>query len=134
MSDEENKDMIPKQTRPLIEWGFGIVSATLVAILALFLGYETILGTNGPAELRATLDSIERRGDVMVLNISVRNQGGEAASAVKVVAMPTEAVSPASPHDIEFDFIAPGAVRRGALIFPEPVTSVRIEVEGFVAP
>lgn len=122
----------PAPARPAVEWIFGIASAILVAALALFLAYEALFSPAGPPQLSATVESIEHLAGATVVNVAVFNRGGETASAVTVAAAAEG--NGASPKEIQFDYVAPGAVRRGAFVFAGQAGPVRIEVQGFTDP
>lgn len=120
--------------RPAVEWIVGIASAVLVAALILFLGYEALLTDTRPPELSAVVEGIEQSEKGTVVSVAVTNRGDEAASAVTVLALPREESADIPPKEIEFDYIAGGAVRHGAFVFSRRVASVDVEVGGFTEP
>jgi uncharacterized protein (TIGR02588 family) len=120
--------------RPVVEWILGGISAIVVSGLIAFLAYKAWLGDNSPPRLVVSVDKIEQMGNGALVTISVTNNGDEAASAVVVVATTTE---DEPQKNIELDYIAAHAVRRGAFVFDRTGLSendITLEISGFVEP
>lgn len=124
------------RSRPAVEWIFGSVSAAIVVGLVLFLGYQALFGDTRPPELLVSIDRIDRFDNGTSVIVSVANRGDEAAAAVTVSASASDASGRASQKQIEFDHIAAHAVRRGAFVFPGPVSSdaLQLEIGGYTEP
>ncbi len=119
--------------RPMIEWAVGAVSAALVICLVGYLVQQAVSGDGRPADLRVSIEHVLQHGGTTTVAVAVSNGGDEAAAAVRVIAAgPDEAVA----REIEFDYIAAHAVRRGAFVFPGAVgeNDLRVEIGGYVEP
>ncbi|MBP7339305.1 hypothetical protein [Niveispirillum sp.] len=114
-----------------VEWTVGALSGVLVLCLILFLGHEAVFGEVQPARLVVSIAEIEPMDGGTMVTVTVMNQGDKAAAAVTVNASLKEATAP--DKQIEFDYIAAHAVRRGAFLFPHPVnhTVLDIQIGGF---
>lgn len=117
------------KSRPAVEWIFGSVSAIVIAGLVLFLGYQALFGDTRPPELLVSVDRIDRLDSGTAVIVSVANRGDEAAAAVTVYASASDASGRALRKQIEFDYIAAHAMRRGAFLFPGPISSDAFELE-----
>jgi len=122
--------------RPAIEWVVGAVSAILVACLILYLGYQALFGETRPPDLLPTVERIDQFNNGTVVMLAVANRGDEAAAAVTVFASASDASGRALRKQIEFDYIAAHAVRRGAFVFPGPISSdaLDLEIGGYTEP
>ena len=120
-----------KADRPLIEWVFGAISGVLVAALLLFLAYEALLATAQPPELVITMENAQVGDNATTVTVAAANRGDEAAAGVIVYA-----AHDGARKQIEFDYIAAHAVRRGVFVFPAgiPVEQLVLEVGGFTEP
>lgn len=122
--------------RPAIEWVVGAVSAILVGCLILYLGYQALFGQTRPPDLVTTVERIDKLNNGTVIMVAVANRGDEAAAAVTVFASASDASGRALRKQIEFDYIAAHAVRRGAFVFPGPISSdaVDVDIGGYTEP
>lgn len=138
MSEQVSKETQEESDRrtPVIEWVFGAVSATLVAGLVFFLGYQALFGDARPPHLEVSIERIERIDNGVVVIIAIANRGDEAASAVTVYASAPDISGSALQKQVEFDFVAAHSKRRGAFMFSESVTTddLHIEVGGYTEP
>lgn len=117
--------------RPTVEWTFAALSGALVFCLIAFLGHEAISGGIRPAELVVSIDKVEQLASSTMVVVTVANRGDKAAAAVTVNASLAEVTAP--DKQIEFDYIAAHAIRRGAFLFPHPVkpTALDIQIGGY---
>lgn len=122
--------------RPAVEWIFGSVSAVVIAGLVLFLGYQALFGDTRPPELLVSIDRTDQYNSGTTVIVSVANRGDEAAAAVTVYASASDASGRALRKQIEFDYIAAHAVRRGAFVFPGAISSdaLDFEIGGYTEP
>lgn len=132
MNDESGQS---ENTRPMIEWIFGAVSAVVVAGLLAFLAYEAAFGNDRPPDLTARIDKVESVANGTLVVVAVSNAGDAAAAQVGV-----EAVVPGEPavsKEIVFDYLPAHARRRGAFVL-EGVdvapADLRITIHGYVEP
>lgn len=111
----------------------GGISAILVACVVLYLGHQARFGESRSYELHVSVENMSRLNDATTLTAAVGHRGDETASAVTVLAICPEG-SPL--RQIEFDYIAVHAVRRGAFVFPGAVVAdqILIEIGGYAAP
>lgn len=124
------------KSRPAIEWVFGSMSALLVAALILFLGYQALFADARPPDLAVTVERIDKLNGGSAVTVAIENRGGEAASAVIVTASAPDASNGISRMQIEFDYVAAHAVRRGVFLFSGNVAAqdLLVEVDGYVEP
>lgn len=126
----------PDGGRPVVEWAFGAVSAVLVAGLIVHLGYQALFGDARPAALLVAVERIDRLEGASAVMVAIANRGDEAAAAVTVHASAPDASGGVARKQIEFDYVAAHAVRRGVFLFPGDVAAddLRVEVGGYVEP
>lgn len=117
--------------RPAVEWTFAALSGVLVLCLVSFLAHEAMSGGIRPAELVVSIDDVEQLDSGVMIMVTVANRGDKAAAAVTVNASLAEATAP--DKQIEFDYIAAHAVRRGAFLFPRSVepAALGIQIGGY---
>ena len=130
--DRESQDG-PRPGKPLVEWIFGGASACLVAGLALYFGYQAMVGGARPPALRVVVERVEAAAQGTLVRVAVTNDGDDAASGVGVTAsQPERSIM----KRIEFDYVAGGSTRHGAFLFIEPVAAetLRVEIDGYSAP
>lgn len=113
--------------RPVAEWAFAVLSGVLVLGLVAFLGREAVVGGTRSADIVVSIDKIEQVHSGTVVMVTVANRGDKAAASVTVNA--SLASSSAPDKQIEFDYIAAHAVRRGAFLFPHPVTRAVLDIQ-----
>ena len=126
-----------KDERPMIEWIFGALSALVVAGLLAFLAYKAITSTNTPPRLSVVIESLEPAGSATLVVVAVTNDGDKAAAQVGLQATLARDGADAAPNEISFDFIAAGAIRRGAFLIDSPPFNkddLRVTIHGFVEP
>lgn len=119
--------------RPPIEWLVGAISAALVAGLLLYLGHQVLFGESRAAALGVSIERVASDGDATTVTVAVVNRGDKAAAAVTVLAIGPGA---AASRQIEFGYVAAGAMRRGAFVFPGAVNpdEVGVELGGYTEP
>ncbi|MFV3076867.1 hypothetical protein [Niveispirillum fermenti] len=122
--------------RPVSEWVFSGISGVMVAGLILFLGYQALFGADTPAELEVTIERMRTVDNGTMVMVALVNRGDEAAAAVTVNATADGRTGNAAAKQIEFDYIAAHAIRRGAFLFPPGTTPdmLTIEIGGYAAP
>lgn len=113
--------------RPIVEWAFAALSGVLVLGIVAFLGREAVVGGIRPADLVVSIDELEQLDSGTMVMVTVANRGDKAAASVTVNA--SLAKSSAPDKQIEFDYIAAHAVRRGAFLFPHPVTPAVLDIQ-----
>jgi uncharacterized protein (TIGR02588 family) len=125
-----------KTDRPLVEWVAGALSCVLVVSLAGFLLHRALSEDRLTPRLSAAVEAIEQGARGALVRIVVSNDGDATAAAVRVRATRRDdAVGAAS--EIEFDYLAGRAVRRGAFMMPGTALApedIDIEIVGFVEP
>jgi uncharacterized protein (TIGR02588 family) len=119
--------------RPLIEWVVGAISAALVAGLLLYLGHQALFGESRAAALDVSVERVASSGNATTVTVAVANRGDKAAAAVTVLASGPGA---SASRQIEFDYVAAGARRRGAFVFPGAVSpdEIKVELGGYTEP
>lgn len=125
------------KTRPLIEWIFGGISAAIVAMVILYLGYEAVFGDSEPPDFAVTIDRLEEVESGTLVMVTVANKGDRSAAEITVQAgIAPDGVEP-STKEIRFDFIAAHSMRKGAFIVedgPVDEESLTFTVQGYVEP
>lgn len=123
--------------RPLVEWVVGALSCVVVAALAGFLLYRALSEDTPTVRLSAAVEAVEQSVDGALVRIVLSNSGDATATGVRVRATRRDAASPDMAGEIEFDYVASRAVRRGAFVMtggalaPEDIA---LEIVGFVEP
>lgn len=113
--------------RPLVEWICAALSSILVLGLVAFLGHDAIFGGTRPADIVVSIDEVERLDSGTMVMVTVANRGDKAAASVTVNASLAETTAP--DKQIEFDYIAAHAVRRGAFLFPHAVKPEALDIQ-----
>lgn len=106
-----------REPRTPVEWVTFGVSLALVAALAGLIVAAWVTGPTGPPSLSvAPTGPAMREGPVWRVPFAVRNDGGEAADQVQVVAeLRVDGALEAEAEQV-FEFLAPGETERGALL------------------
>lgn len=117
-------------------WAFGIALAIVAAIVAVVL-VTWVAAPSGPPDVRARQSGpVERSGDAYRVPFEVRNEGGEAAAAVQVVAELTVDGRVEGEGEQSIAFLSGGERESGAFLFPaDPATGeLEISVASFAHP
>lgn len=123
--------------RPAVEWIVGALSCVMVVTLIAFLLYQALFHDGRPPDLSIVIEAVEQTGSGTVVRVAVANAGDEAAAGVRVYAARTDAPDHQMRNEIEFDYVAGHAVRRGAFVFRDATIrpdSLDVEIGGFVEP
>ena len=123
--------------RPAVEWVVGIFSALLLVALIAFLLDRALSADGRPPRLSVAIEGIERTQGGTVVWIVLANDGDGTAAAVRVQAARKDARGDDARREIEFDYVASQAVRRGAFLFADAQISASdldVEVVSFVEP
>lgn len=131
------RDRQQAESRPILEWIAGILSAAVVAGLIGFLFYEAAFGEAKPPMLTVTIDRLEAVENGTLVIVAATNGGDEAAAEVGVVALVAGEGEAASRKEIRFDYVAANATRRGAFLIETPGLDrkdLRLDIEGYVEP
>ncbi|WP_147482387.1 hypothetical protein [Paracoccus siganidrum] len=120
--------------RPAVEWIFGLMSGCGVLALMAYLGYQALFSSSRPPELVVSVIGVEQADGASIATFEIANHGDRAAAAVSVLA--GTKVSETAWRRVEFDYVAPRSVRRGAIAFPAAILSgdVGIEIGGYTEP
>lgn len=113
--------------RPAVEWIAAALSGLLVLCLVVFLGNEALSDGAHPADLLVTIERVEQVENGTIVTVAVVNRGDRAVAAVTVDASVKPATTPGK--QIAFDYIAARAIRRGAFLFPHPVTPSALDIQ-----
>lgn len=100
-------------------WTFGIALALVAAVVGVvFVSWA--VGPSGPPELRVERSGpVTRDGAAHRVPFEVRNEGGEAAAAVQVVAELTIDGRIEGEGEQSIGFLSGGERERGAFLFPK---------------
>lgn len=137
MSGKNDPSRQPAAARPVIEWIAGAISALVIVALVAFLVHRALFRDAVPPQLSATIEKIERIEGGTLVTVAVANGGDEAAAGVRVHASRRDAGRDAMLRQIEFDYVAGHAVRRGAFLFPDAQLApgdLEIRIGGFIEP
>lgn len=137
MAKERTRRRQPQPARPAVEWIAGALSCALVVALIAFLFYRAVSEDAPTPDLSVTIEGIEQAAGGTIVRIAVANSGDAAASAVTVHAARRDAPEGDAGRQIEFDYVAGHAVRRGAFVFPDAAIApgdLEVEIGGFVEP
>src|SRR5690606_25511132 len=110
---DRRKDL---QSRPMIEWIFGAVSALLVAGVIGFLAFEALFGDSRPPDLDVSIERIDKSAGGTLILVAVTNTGDKAAADVGIQARVSGPDGNAELREIRFDFVAAHSVRHGAFL------------------
>jgi uncharacterized protein (TIGR02588 family) len=115
-----------------IEWIAGVVSALIVVGIIGFFVYEAISGANGLPRLEVTVDPIVQTADQTHLRYLIRNEGGQAASAVTL----SFSLPDGARRSVIVDYVPAHSQVTGGLYVPESVRPAELEltVDGYVDP
>ena len=123
--------------RPAVEWITGALSCLMVVTLIAFLLFQALFRDARPPDLSVVVEGVERTENSTMVWIAVANGGDDTAAAVTVQATRKGASDPGAQREIEFDYVAGHAVRRGAFVFPDAEIrpdDLDVEIGGFVEP
>lgn len=123
--------------RPAVEWIVGALSCVAVAALVVFLLDRAMFHDARPPDLSVAIEAIERGADGAMVSIAVRNDGDEAAAGVRVRAGRVAGGDGEADGEIELDYVAGHAVRRGTFVFADAAIAedgLRIRIVGFIEP
>ncbi len=125
----------PPRTRA--EWIVFGVSAAIVALVLAVIGVAWLTGPTGPPRLVAERSGpVVREGDVWRVPFTVRNDGGEAADGVQVVAELVVDGRVEGEGEQTIDFLSSGETEEGEFLMgADPATgTLTIEVASYAAP
>ena len=120
--------------RPPVEWIVGALSCVVVVALAGFLLYRALSEDTPTPRLSVAVEAVEQGAGGALVRIVLSNGGDATAAGVRVRATRRD---DGAAGEIEFDYVAGRAVRRGAFVVaggalaPEDVV---LEIVGFVEP
>jgi uncharacterized protein (TIGR02588 family) len=138
---DERRTRKPKAAQPEaphpLEWVIGGISGLLIIALLGYLGYRAMSADGRPPDFAATVESVERAGDVFHVSIAVTNPGDETVAGLVVQATLDSAGEMIETGEIEFDYLPAGSTRRGAFVFkndPARAGELRLFVLGYTDP
>ena len=139
MTDDDARDDDPagRPPRTRAEWAVFGVSAGIVAAVLAVIVVAWATGPTGPPELTAERSGpVVREGAVWRVPFEVRNDGGEAADQVQVVAELTVDGRVEGEGEQSFMFLSSGETEEGEFLFPaDPATgTLTIEVASYARP
>lgn len=124
-------------TRTRAEWVTFALALALIGLVVGLIGLSWATGPTGPAVLTAVQsEPITRDGSTYRVPFEVRNEGGEAAESVQVMAELTIAGEVAGEGEQSFMFLSGGEVERGEFFFADDPTTgeLVIRVAGYSRP
>ncbi len=127
MSRIRNPDDEPAGTAEqnrTVEWLVGSVSALLVAMLIVYLGYQALVSDGRPPRFAIEVSDAAQMEDGLHVVFSVTNLGDQTAAGVTVIAAAPGLDQP--PEPITFDYLPAGSVRHGSFVFPDRVREADI--------
>ena len=127
--------MAKSHDRPMVEWVAGALSCAIVAALVAFLLHRALSQETQAPALSVAVEAVEQVADGALVRIALVNRGDATAATVRVRAVRRD--EPGTAREIEFDYIAGHAVRRGAFAFagaPPAPEEIEIGIVGFVEP
>jgi uncharacterized protein (TIGR02588 family) len=130
-SDQNTPD-----SRPVIEWVLAAISACAIALLVGFLVFQALFGESRPAALAVLSRQAQATESGTLLWVEIANTGDRAAAGVRVLARAPGAPPAEGLKHIEFDYLAPHSVRRGAFTYAAGLdpAGIEIAIEGYVEP
>lgn len=136
-SDRGDVDPDGRQDReevPLLQWIVSGVAAVIVLASFGLIAYDGFVGRRGPAAVSIAIDSVARAGDLYRVHVSVRNEGGSAASDVQVRGQLANGASPAT--TILLDYLPAGSSEAAVFVFPRDPTlaGLHLSVESWLEP
>lgn len=119
---------------PLLQWIVSGVAAVIVLASFGLIAYDGFVGRRGPAAVSIAIDSVARAGDLYRVHVSVRNEGGSAASDVQVRGQLANGASPAT--TILLDYLPAGSSEAAVFVFPRDPTlaGLHLSVESWLEP
>jgi uncharacterized protein (TIGR02588 family) len=137
MSDDTRRDGAERPPRTRAEWVVLGACAAIVALVLVVIGVAWATGPDGPPRLVAERSGpVTREGDVWRVPFTVRNDGGEAADSVQVVAELVVDGRVEGEGEQVVDFLSSGETEEGGFLMgADPATgTLTIEVAGYAAP
>lgn len=113
--DAPNRDP-EKEGKNVLEWSVVLLGAAIVLFVFGYLTYALVGEADAPPDLKITLGTPEVRGDLALVPLELRNEGGLVAQEATVeVCAGTECAQ------LDFAFVPHGSKRRGKLGFSAPL-------------
>ena len=100
-----------------VEWGMVILGGAIVLFTFGYLIVKIIGGADQPPDLRITLGTPETQGDLVLVPVEVKNEGGSVAQKATIEVCAGEAEC----AQLDFPFVPHKAVRKGQLGFSAPL-------------
>ena len=121
--------------RAALEWAVASVATALVIGILAWLLVDELGGSDGPPDIIVRVDSSTRGSAGWTVHFTARNAGASAAAGVEIdgsLALPAHAEGARA----RIDYIPPGGVRGGALLFSaDPATGeLRVRAVGYALP
>jgi uncharacterized protein (TIGR02588 family) len=124
------------ETTPAVEWAVGALGGAALAAMIGVLVWEGLSGTEGPPEIRLTVETAHPTAGGHLVTFVARNTGGSTAAAVRIEGALGDPGAPVETSVVVLDFLPQGGERRGGLFFTrDPATlALALRAEGFAAP
>ncbi len=121
---------------PPLELVLGALGGLLVAALLAFLAYQAAAVPDRGAELRVTVESLERTGSQLVAHVRVKNDGGETAEGVGVAGTLHDDGDVVERATTTLSYVPAQSSRRAALVFSgDPANpELSVGVTGYAFP
>ena len=124
------------ETTPAVEWAVGALGGAALAAMIGVLVWEGLSGTEGPPEIRLTVETAHPTAGGHLVTFVARNTGGSTAAAVRIEGALGDPGAPVETSVAEFDILPTGGERRGGMFFAHDPASLGLvlRAEGFAAP
>ena len=99
-----------------VEWGMVLLGGAIVLFTFGYLIFKIVGGADAPPDLRIALGTPETRGDLVLVPVEVKNEGGSVAQKATI-----EVCAGSACAQLDFPFVPHQAVRRGQIGFRAPL-------------
>ena len=114
---------------PLIEWVVGGIGLVLVTSMIGLLAYEGLAGDGSPPDVVLKIQSRHHQQQSHAISVTVMNQGGEPASALKIQGeLLDEQGSVVESAMSEIDYLPARSEREAGLIFTRPTENFQVKL------
>ncbi|MEN2989560.1 hypothetical protein WG926_14685 [Tistrella sp. BH-R2-4] len=112
----------------LWEWAIGAIGAALLVAMVVWLLVQAITTPAGVPAIRVQPTVVAAAGEGWVVTFEAWNDGPRTASAVEIEGVITDGGAVVSRGRSRLDYLPPGSVRKGAILFDRDPHGLRVEM------